>query len=351
MTIVPTITKKLLMTNIILDKKQTLLKESFQKLADSLASKSFIKNIINKLCGAKGPSGVYLHGSVGRGKTMLMQMFYEMLSVSKEIIHFQSFMQEVHQKLHKFQLSRGADKVIKKLAEEISDRVEVLCIDEFEVKDITDAMIVMRLFSFLSKAGVFIFVTTNTLPDELYKDGLQRESFLPFIANVKKNFIIFNLDSDKDYRLQKASSLEKKIFFPLNESTKTILQNIKDNLCSREELYPGKFEVFGREVIFAKTHQNILFTNFDELFTQDFGYADYVNLCQRFQVIVLEDVRQISEDETDIITRFINFIDNAYFYKILLFASLESEPSELYSGGKRLAEFKRTVSRLYEQNW
>ena len=336
------------MTPITLDQKQQSLLEYFTSLAPRFSKKPFIENILAKFARRNAAQGIYLYGSVGRGKTMLMEMFYEKLTVKKEIIHFQNFMQEVHLKMHKFQANHGADKIVKNLADEIAARVKVLCIDEFEVKDITDAMIVMRLFSFLSKSGVFIFVTTNTAPENLYKDGLQRGSFLPFIDNIKKNFTVLNLDSDKDYRFEKASSHKKKIFFSKSDEAKNILQGIKNNLCSAGELHAGKFEVFGREVIFANTHQNILFTNFDELFLQDFGYADYVNLCQRFQVIVLENVRQIGEDETDIITRFINFIDNVYFYKILLFASLETEPALLYKAGKRLKEYQRTVSRLKE---
>lgn len=336
------------MTPIKLDPKQQFLLKYFTNLASDFSNKSFISNIREKFISKKANHGIYLYGSVGRGKTMLMDRFYKKLTVPKQIIHFQNFMQEVHLKMHKFQNNYDGDKVIKKLAREIAVRAKVLCIDEFEVKDVTDAMIVMRLFSFLSRLGVFIFLTGNSEPENLYKDGLQREAFLPFIGNIKKKFTVLNLDGDKDYRLEKASEHNKKIFFPNGKGTKNILQKIKDNLCSSGELSPGKFEVFGRKVIFAKTHQNILFTNFDELFMQDFGYADYVNLCQRFQVIVLESVRQIGEDETDIITRFINFIDNVYFYKILLFASFETEPALIYKAGKRLKEYERTLSRLKE---
>lgn len=335
---------------IVLDKKQQFLFELFKDLSNSLNEKSFIKNITAKFARKTSPKGVYLYGNVGRGKTMLMEMFFEMILVEKEIIHFQNFMQELHQKIHKFQSNNAADKVVQNLADEIARRVKILCIDEFEIKDITDAMLVMRLFSFLSQSGVFIFLTTNIMPDNLYKDGLQRESFLPFIKNIKNNFMVLDLDSEKDYRLEKVAGTKNKILFPINAENKIILNDIKDSLCSSQGLYPGNFEVFGRRVVFSKTHQNILFTNFEELFMQDFGYSDYVNLCQRFKIIVLEGVRQISEDETDIITRVINFVDNAYFYKILLFSLLETKPSLIYTSGKRLTEFQRTVSRLNEMN-
>jgi cell division protein ZapE len=337
-------------SSINLDKRQSFLLEQFKNLANFLNTTSFVKNITLRFIKKPSIKGVYLYGNVGRGKTMLMNMFFEMVLVRKEIIHFQKFMQELHQKIHKFQLNDRSDQVVKKLADEISTRVKVLCIDEFEIKDITDAMLVMRLFSFLSSNGVFIFLTTNIIPDNLYKDGLQRELFLPFIENVKKNFLVLDLDSEKDYRLEKVADTKDRILFPINKENKIALDKIKNNLCSKQELHSGNFEVFGRQVVFPQTHQNILFTNFDELFMQDFGYADYVNLCQRFEIIVLEGVRQISENETDIATRFINFIDNVYFYKVLLFSLLEVEPSLIYSSGKRIAEFQRTVSRLTQMN-
>lgn len=340
-------------SNIILDKRQSLLFELLANLADSINNinkTSFIEKILTSFKNKKNSKGVYLYGDVGRGKTMLMEMLFEKLTVKKEIVHFQDFMQKFHQKIHKFQSNNGADKVIQNLAKEIAARVKVLCIDEFEIKDITDAMLVMRLFSFLSQNGVFIFLTTNIMPDNLYKDGLQRESFLPFIENIKKDFLILDLNSEKDYRLEKLAATKNKIFFPINDENKIALSKIKDSLCSSQELHSGNFEIFGRRVVFSRTHQNILFTNFDELFMQDFGYVDYVNLCQRFKIIVVEGVRQISEDENDVITRVINFIDNAYFYKLLLFALLETEPSLIYVAGKKLDEFRRTVSRLNEMN-
>lgn len=332
------------------DKRQIFLLEQFKNLADKLNKTSFIKNIITHFMHRTSHRGVYLYGDVGRGKTMLMNMFFSMIFVKKEIIHFQKFMQEMHQKMHKFQVNNSSEQVLKKLADEIAKRASVLCIDEFEIKDITDAMLVMRLFSFLSMNRVFIFLTTNIIPDNLYKDGLQRELFLPFIEDIKKNFLVLNLDTEKDYRLAKLSDTKNKILFPINEENKASLDVIKDSLCAKQELSSGNFEVFGRNVIFSQTYKNILFTNFDELFIQNFSYADYVNLCQRFKIIVVEGVRQISENETDIVIRFINFVDNAYFYKIVLFALLETKPSLIYSSGKRIDEFQRTISRLNEMN-
>lgn len=335
--------------DIVLDGCQILLLNELTKLANSLNSK---KNLFAKLqdkffISRKTPSGFYLYGDVGRGKTMLMKMFYNQLSDSKKLIHFQHFMQDLHHEIHKLQTQgQNTDKIIEQIARHIAGAIRVLCIDEFEIKDITDAMLVTKLFSCLNRKRIFIFVTTNILPDNLYKDGLQREYFLPFIQMIKKDFTVFELGSTQDYRLLKADTIQRRVFFPANKKTRSEIAKIKKELCNEAELRPESITVFGREMIFARAHQNILFTDFDELFTRDLGYADYVNLCQRFKVIVLENVRIIEENETDIITRVINFIDNAYFYKVLLFALLETEPALLYKAGKRITEFRRTISRL-----
>ena len=338
--------------SINFDNHQHSLMDSFTKLAESLNKRSSLNIFVSRFIKShKPPHGIYLYGDVGRGKTMLMSKFYNQLSVRKDLVHFQNFMQDLHQKLHKFQLAnQDTDKIIKKLAELIADRVEVLCIDEFEIKDIADAMLIMKLFSYLSNRGVFVFLTTNTAPSNLYKDGLQRGSFLPFIETIKKDFAVFDLKGDTDYRFTKASNVKNRVVFPLNSKTKQIIEDFKNELCRKEELHPGSFKVFEREVVFEKTHENILFTDFDELFNRNLGYSDYVNLCQRFKIILVENIRQISEDETDIATRIINFIDNAYFYKIILFASLETDPSLLYPAGKRVKEFQRAISRLHEMS-
>ncbi len=332
-----------------LDARQKEIVGLLTAIADNLKPKSFIGSLRNIFAGGDRTKGIYMHGSVGRGKTMLMQKFYDQLSVSKEIIHFQKFMRMVHEKMHNLQKA-SANMVVQDLAAEIASRASVVCMDEFEIKDISDAMIIQRLFRHLSKHGVFIFLTTNTLPDNLYKDGLQRESFMPFIAMVKKNFTILHLDTDKDYRFDSVAQIEERVLFPSGPKTKSQLTKIKHDLCDEAELSPGVIELFGRKIEFQSAHQNTLLTNFAELFQRDLGYADYVAICEKFQIIVLEDVQAISEDETDIITRFINFIDNAYFYRVLLFIEIAVPPEQIYPKGKRTAEFVRTISRLNEMN-
>jgi cell division protein ZapE len=336
--------------NIKLDEIQLSVADVLERSVESINHRTYFKKLSNFLkSSSKQKKGIYLHGGVGRGKTMLMRAFFARLDIPKEIIHYQNFMQEVHIKLHRLQ-SRYTDKVIEELASDITARTKVLCLDEFEIKDITDAMIIMRLFNYLVGKGVFIVLTTNTMPKDLYKDGIHRDSFLPFINMVEKDFMILHLDSDIDYRFYNISEVTKRVFYPINKEAIAEIDEIKMNLSRGFEVKSETIEVFGRKILFQNTCKRVLFTNFSELFEQEYGYADYVNICQHFQAIVLEEVCEIKEDESNLITRFINFIDNAYFYKVLLFITSDKAPEYIYTKGKKTDEFQRTISRLNEMN-
>lgn len=344
---------KYLPEGVILDEVQQGIADTFEEVAERLNNTSWFDSLKGSLFGTRCEKGIYLHGSVGRGKTMIMQGFYELLTVPKEMVHYQNFMQEIHKKLHNLQ-GKSSHKIIQQLASSIANRAKILCIDEFEIKDITDAMLIMRLFKYLLRNNVYIVLTTNTLPDNLYKDGLQRELFLPFIKKVNSKFKVMYLDSPTDYRFLKISGFSDRVLYPGQYSETEIaakMEDIKYELMDEGgEYHKESIKVFGREVEFEKVHKDTLFVKFEELIEQDFGYADYVNICQYFKVIVLEDVPEIGELETDKATRFINFIDNAYFYKTLLFISLVKAPEEIYKKGHKLDEYKRTISRLVEMN-
>ena len=336
-------------SEIILDNKQKVILGILQKAVASIEPLTFTTKIKHLFFKSRSPKSIYLHGGVGRGKTMLMKMFYDAVQAPKEIIHFQNFMQTMHKKLHRLQ-GKSANKVIEELAADISTKSQVVCMDEFEIRDITDAMIIMRLFQYLLKNGVFLFLTTNTLPDNLYKDGIQRESFLPFIDMVKKKFHVLYLDTAIDYRYNAVSAIKNRILYPADSKTKAALKKIKEDLYDEGELSQVSIDLFGRKVSFLKGHRNILVTEFSELFERPMGYADYVNLTEQFKIIIVESVRKIRTDETDIVTRFINFIDNAYFNKVVLFMEIQCLPEEIYSSSKKKDEFSRTISRLAEMN-
>lgn len=334
---------------MILDSRQETLVKKFSKIALNIKPNGLFSSFAKMFSKTHRYDGIYLHGGVGRGKTMLMKRFYDAVKVPKKIIHYQQFMQNIHTKMHNMQ-DKANNKLVQNLASDIATQCNVLCIDEFEIKDITDAMIVMRLFEYLKKYNVFIFITTNTEPDNLYKDGLQRSSFLPFIAKLKNTFEILHLDTEKDYRFDTVANIENRLFFPKNKVNSKELERIKAKICKKAELSQSSIEVFGRELVFKQTHNNILVTDFLELFERDLGYADYVAISKKFKIIILSSVKAISEDESNIATRFINFIDNAYFNRVLLFIEIDCSPEEIYIAGSRKAEFKRTISRLNEMN-
>ena len=336
-------------SEIILDNKQKVILSILQEAATSIEPITFRTKIRHVFFKSKYPKSIYLHGGVGRGKTMLMKRFYNAVQVPKEIIHFQNFMQTMHKKLHLLQ-GKSANKIIEELAADISTKSQVVCMDEFEIRDITDAMIIMSLFRYLLKNGVFLFLTTNILPDNLYKDGIQRESFLPFIDMVKKKFHVLYLDTAIDYRYNAVSAIKNRILYPADSKTKAAIKKIKGDLYDDEELSQVSIELFGRKLSFLKGHKNMLVTNFSELFERPMSYADYVNLTEQFKIIIVESVRKIRTDETDIVTRFINFIDNAYFNKVVLFMEIQCLPEEIYSSSKKKDEFSRTISRLAEMN-
>ncbi|CAK6513185.1 cell division protein ZapE [Rickettsia helvetica] len=333
-------------TALILDSKQAALLEELKPLAIELNKPKSLFKFFNQ---NNLKNGIYLYGPVGSGKTMLMNSFFEAISIPKTILHYQNFMQEIHKSMHKLQTENQKD-IIPKIAKDYAKKTRVLGIDEFEIKDITDAMIIGRLFNELIKQNIFIFITSNTSPNNLYKDGLQRESFLPFIKIINNTFYVKYLDNHYDYRFDKALGVKgARIIYPLTLENQNKLEKIITDI-SDNNLVSQNIQVLGREISFQKVYKRILVTDYNELFARDLSYIDYVNICQNFNVIIVGNVHTIDANDTNTAVRFINFIDNAYFYKILLFMSLEDNPNKIYQGSARATEFKRTISRLNEMN-
>jgi cell division protein ZapE len=334
---------------VILDDKQQALLNLFEHYAAKLES-SFLKKFTNILKGKKNHSGIYIYGSVGRGKTMLTRRFFDSLTVTKNFQHFQIFMKTIHERLHDLRTKeKKTDNLINLIAKEYANLYKVIILDEFEIKDIADAMTLARLIPELQKLGVFVVITTNIEPKDLYKDGIQRDSFLPFIGYLQKHFDIFYLSSPHDYRLTKSLSLKERILYPYSDETDKQIKSYIAQLTDHK-LTPKTIEVFGRSINFPHTKDNILVTNSKEMFMQERSQADYIELCKYFDIIIIERIHVIPAEDKNVALRFINFLDQAYAAKIVIITQLDQTPDNILSSKSGLKEVSRALSRLQEMN-
>ncbi len=300
------------------------------------------------------PKGIYLWGGVGRGKSMLMEIFYNHSHVEqRKHIHFHAFMQQVHLRLHNYRMAQEAGKVLARenplaaLARVIVDQGWLLCFDEFFVSDITDAMILGRLFEALIDEGVVIVATSNRPPHDLYKDGLQRELFLPFIKLIEDNLTVIELDSPQDYRLERIQAMNTYIT-PNGRHADEILNKCFHDLSIGALPEALDLAVQGRKVHFRKTAEGVAFSDFATLCEKPLGPADYLAIAACFHTLILSDIPRISPDRRDAAKRFLILVETLYEAKVNLICSAEAPADELYTLGDGAFEFERTVSRLME---
>ena len=299
--------------------------------------------------------GLYVWGSVGRGKTMLMDLFYESLSVRRRRrAHFHAFMADVHERIHAYRQDLKAGKVkgddpIRPVAQALAGEAYVLCFDEFTVTDIADAMILSRLFKVLFEEGVVVVATSNVEPSRLYEGGLNRALFLPFIAMLNERMETVRLDSRTDFRLEKLAG--SPVFHaPADDSARAALDDAFRRLTGRARGERITVAVRGHPLEIPQAASGVARFAFEDLCAKPLGASDYLAVAQDFHTVILEDIPVMSFEKRNEAKRFITLIDALYDNRVKLLASAEKEVHDLYvaSHGREAFEFDRTVSRLIE---
>jgi cell division protein ZapE len=315
-------------------------------------------NMFERLIGTRpteAPPGLYIFGAVGRGKTLLMDLFFEAAPVKlKRRIHFHAFMADVHARIHQWRARRRRGEVagedpIAPVAAEMAAEAWLLCFDEFSVRDIADAMILGRLFTQLFAAGVVVVATSNVPPDDLYKDGLNRALFLPFIALLRERLDICALDARTDFRLEKLARAP--VFYtPADEKAKAALDAAFLRLTGHVRGAPMQIALLGRFLDVPEAADGVARFSFDDLCRRPLGASDFLAIAHRFHTVLIDNIRVMSADQRNEAKRFINLIDTLYDERVKLIASAEAEPGALFLGqeGYEAFEFDRTVSRLIE---
>jgi cell division protein ZapE len=293
------------------------------------------------------PKGVYLWGGVGRGKSMLMDLFHASVAIpAKRRVHFHAFMQEVQAGIAKARKA-GSDDAIRPVAEAIAGDIRLLCFDEMQITDIADAMIVGRLFQLLFDRGVTVVATSNRAPDDLYKDGLNRALFLPFIALLKDNMQVVGLDGPTDYRQHRLAG--RPVYFtPTGAAARAAIDAAWSDLTGRAAGEPLVLRVNGRDVVLPQKWAGVARASFWDLCGRPLGPADYLAIAGAVRVLLLEDIPQLSSQNYNEARRFVTLIDALYESRVRLIASAAEEPERLYIEGAGSFEFERTASRLRE---
>jgi cell division protein ZapE len=330
------------------------------KLAAELAERQLARkgSALGWLLGRNAPReirGLYVWGSVGRGKTMLMDLFFEQVAVPrKRRVHFHAFMADVHERIHVFRqkVKRGEVKdtdPIPPVAAALAADAQLLCFDEFTVTDIADAMILGRLFTALFKDGVVVVATSNVEPDRLYEGGLNRALFLPFIALLRERMEVVRLDARTDFRLEKLAGAPV-YHVPADAAARAAMDRAFLALSGGDPGTPETLTVKGRQVVVPKAAHGVARFAFGDLCAQPLGASDYLAIADRFDTVLIDGIPVMGLEARNEAKRFITLIDALYDRHVKLVASAEAEPTALYRAaeGREAFEFDRTASRLIE---
>src|SRR5467141_5005565 len=344
------------------DAAQAEAAEAFAALERRLSSyKPFRKqSLLGRLFADKDeapPRGLYVHGEVGRGKTMLMDLFFQHSSVDhKRRAHFHEFMAEVHERIYGFRqnIARGeiADgDVIALTAASIFEQAWLLCFDEFHVTDIADAMILGRLFSKLFELGTVVVATSNVAPEDLYKGGLNRALFVPFIAQISDHMDVLRLDARTDFRLEKLAGV-KMWLVPADRDADAALDQAWVKMTGNAKCKPRDISIKGRTLHVPCSADGIARFSFAEICETPLAASDYLRLAHDYHTLMIDRIPVMDYPERNAAKRFIALIDTLYDNGVKLMASAEADPASLYraTDGVEASEFKRTSSRLIEMS-
>jgi cell division protein ZapE len=314
---------------------------------DTEASKNVLSQLLSRITGdqKKIPMGLYFWGGVGRGKTWIVDTFYECLPFEKKMrMHFNRFMHMVHRELKTLENTQDP---LKHIAKSISEKARVICFDEFHVSDITDAMLLAGLLDALFEREVILVATSNEQPDRLYWDGLQRERFLPAIELLKQHNHIVNVDDGVDYRLrylQKAGIYH----YPLDQHAEKMLQDNFQHIAPEAGQLNQPIYIEHREIDTVQCADGVVWFDFEAICDGPRGPADYIEIGRLYQTVLISNVPCMDDSQNDLAKRFLTLVDEFYDRNVKLVLSAATRPEQLYTGKRLEASFQRTISRLIE---
>jgi cell division protein ZapE len=293
---------------------------------------------------AEPAKGLYIHGEVGRGKTMLMDLFFSNLAITeKRRIHFHAFMQEVHGERTRLM----GDNVISRIADHMARNLQLLCLDEMQIADIADAMIIGRLYEALLQRGVTLVTTSNLPPDELYKDGLNRDLFLPFIAKLRDTMNVVELPSPTDYRLGRVQS-KTTYLHPATAENRVAFNNLWRDLTDGVSGESETLEILGRKRVVPKVAHSCAAFTFFELCGEALGPPDYLAIAKAYRTVFISGVPKLKASRRNEVKRFILMIDTFYDAGTRIVVLAEARPDDIFPKGHHGFESRRTISRLKE---
>lgn len=328
--------------------------EALQRLYDDLMKyraqqRGGLVNKLKQLFGAtpQAPQGLYFWGGVGRGKTYLVDTFYDTLPFEEKLrVHFHRFMHRVHKELKEL---KGKSDPLPIIADKLADEAQVICFDEFFVQDITDAMILGTLMQELFSRGVVLVATSNIVPDDLYRNGLQRQRFLPAIELIKKHCDVINVDNGIDYRLRTLSKAEiyhSPLDAEADENLQRYFTELAPDHCSRNT--DGSIRINGRDIAVRLECDDVVLFEFEAICGGPRSQNDYIELAQLYHAVLISNVPQLGANKDDAARRFLALVDEFYERRVKLILSASVPLEDIYAGGKLEFEYRRCISRLQE---